>query len=104
MRPTEPLTKMSTRPRKMFLRRGARSTRKAENLTAICESIVSTMWDPQHLATLQASTVCHGDSFIFFLFFISIPLLRSRSQYNSKAILALNVLAYCPVFDPISFT
>jgi hypothetical protein len=35
----------------------ARTVRKADNLAAICEPIVYTMWNPQHLTTLQASTV-----------------------------------------------
>jgi hypothetical protein len=37
---TQPLTDMSTRSRKMFLRSRARPVRKADNLTAICEPIV----------------------------------------------------------------
>jgi hypothetical protein len=42
----------------MFLGSEVRPVRKADNLTAICEPTVYTMWDPQHLTTLQASTVC----------------------------------------------
>jgi hypothetical protein len=37
--------------------------RDAENSDAICEPIVQTMWDPQHLPTLRASTAPYGDSF-----------------------------------------
>jgi hypothetical protein len=37
--------------------------RRADNLAAICEPTASTMWDPEHLAGLQASTACYGDSF-----------------------------------------
>jgi hypothetical protein len=47
----------------MFLGSRARPVRRADNLTAICEPIVYTMWDPQHLTTLQASTACYEDSF-----------------------------------------
>jgi hypothetical protein len=41
--------------------------REAVNLTPICEPIAQTMWDPQHLTTLEASTVCYQDSFNYFL-------------------------------------
>jgi hypothetical protein len=47
------LTEMSTRNRKiMLLVSRARQVRRADNLTAICEPIVYTMWNPQHLTTL----------------------------------------------------
>jgi hypothetical protein len=46
---TEPLKEMSTRK---YLGGQARPASKADNLTAICEPIVYTMWDPQHLTTL----------------------------------------------------
>jgi hypothetical protein len=36
----------------MFLGSKVRRVRKADNLTAICEPIVQTMWDPKHLTTL----------------------------------------------------
>jgi hypothetical protein len=38
---------------------------RADNLTAICELIVSKMWEPQRLSTLWASTACYRDSFTF---------------------------------------
>jgi hypothetical protein len=61
------LTQMCTRSRKIFvLGSRARPERKADNPTAICEPIVSAMWDPQHLTTLQASTGCYRDSFTFY--------------------------------------
>jgi hypothetical protein len=53
----------------MFLGSKARLVRRADNLTAICEPIVYTMWDPQHLTTLSASKACYGDSFTFFFYF-----------------------------------
>jgi hypothetical protein len=40
---------------------------KADNLTAICELIVLTMWDLQHLTTLLFSAGCYEDSLIFLL-------------------------------------
>jgi hypothetical protein len=42
----------------MFLGSKVRRVRKADNFTAICEPIVYTMWDPEHL-----TTACYGDSF-----------------------------------------
>jgi hypothetical protein len=46
----------------MFLWSKAQPVNRADNFTAICEQIVWTMQDPQHLTTLQASTACYGDS------------------------------------------
>jgi hypothetical protein len=40
-----------------------RPEREADYLTAICDPIVYTMWDPQHLPTLEVSTACYRDSF-----------------------------------------
>jgi hypothetical protein len=40
-----------------------RSEREDEYITAICERIVRTLWEPRHLTTLWVSTVCYGDSF-----------------------------------------
>jgi hypothetical protein len=49
----------------------ARPARKADNIIAICEPIVSKMWDPQCLVTLHASKTCYRDSFtsLFYLIF-----------------------------------
>jgi hypothetical protein len=33
---------------------------EADRLTTICEQIVQTMWDFQHLKTLQPTTACYG--------------------------------------------
>jgi hypothetical protein len=38
--------------------------RKAENLTAICESAVWIMWEPRRLTNLRVSTTCYRDTFI----------------------------------------
>jgi hypothetical protein len=57
LRPTQPLTEMSTSK--------GRPTRKADNLTAICEPIVYKMWEPRRLTTLWAFTACYRDSFTF---------------------------------------
>jgi hypothetical protein len=54
----------------MFLGSRARPERKAGNLTAICEPNVYTVWDPQHLTTLEVSTVCYGDSLNYFFSFL----------------------------------
>jgi hypothetical protein len=38
----------------------------ADSLTAMYEPIVWTIWDPQHLTTLEVS---YGESFTFFFYF-----------------------------------
>jgi hypothetical protein len=53
----------------MFLGTRVRPVRKADNLTAIYEPIVYTLWD-QHLTTLEASTACYEDSFTFYYFLV----------------------------------
>jgi hypothetical protein len=40
-----------------------RPARKADNLTAIYEPIINTIWNPRHFTTLQASTAHYRDSF-----------------------------------------
>jgi hypothetical protein len=57
---TQPLTEMSTRN---IPEDKGRPGRKVDNLTAICEPIVSKMWEPQHLTTLWASTARYRDTF-----------------------------------------
>jgi hypothetical protein len=37
--------------KKMFLESGAQLALKADNITAICEPVVYTIWDPQHFTT-----------------------------------------------------
>jgi hypothetical protein len=61
---TQPLTEMSTRN---IPGGEGRQTRKAHNLTAICEPIVYKMWEPQHLTTLRVSTARYRDTFTFYL-------------------------------------
>jgi hypothetical protein len=59
---TQLLTEMSTRKLpggKVWL------ALKADDVTAICELLVSKMWEPQHLKTLWACTACYRDSFTF---------------------------------------
>jgi hypothetical protein len=54
LRITQPLTEMSTGY--MSISGGkALASRRADNLAAICEPTVRTMWDPQHPTTLEAS-------------------------------------------------
>jgi hypothetical protein len=43
-----------------------RPARKADNLTAICETTVYKMCEPRRLTTLWASTVCYRHSFTLF--------------------------------------
>jgi hypothetical protein len=59
LRLTLPLTEMSIRN----LPGGkGRPGRKAD-LSAICESFVCKIWEPQYLTTVQAFTACYRDSF-----------------------------------------
>jgi hypothetical protein len=51
----------------------------ADNLTAIYEPIVQTMWDLQHLTTLEAS---YGASFYFFQFFIFIFIHYGNTEHR----------------------
>jgi hypothetical protein len=57
---TQPLTEMSAGN---IPGGKGRSTRKADNLTAICEPIVYKMWEPQHLTTLWVSTASYRNTF-----------------------------------------
>jgi hypothetical protein len=41
----------------------SQSVREADNLTAVCEPIVWTVCDPQHLTALQTFTISERDSF-----------------------------------------
>jgi hypothetical protein len=61
---TQLLTEMSNGSRKIMLL-GVQSGRCVglDNITAMWEPIVSTMWDHQHLPTVKASMACYGDSF-----------------------------------------
>jgi predicted transglutaminase-like protease len=56
----------------MFLGSRGRPVRRADNLTAICEPIVQTMWNPQHVTTLWSSRSCYGDSFTLLYFYCHI--------------------------------
>jgi hypothetical protein len=60
---TQPLTEISIRNIPGAKRWQAR---KADNLTAICESIVQKMWEPRRLTTLWASTASYRDRFTFY--------------------------------------
>jgi hypothetical protein len=71
---TQPLTEISTRN---LPRVKGRPSRKADNLTAICEPIVWKAYQPRSLTTLWASTACHRDSFTY------LNMLRDRSEEAS---------------------
>jgi hypothetical protein len=49
----------------MLLGSRSRPVRRTGNLAAICETIVYTMLDPEHLTILEASTACYGDNFFY---------------------------------------
>jgi hypothetical protein len=55
-----PLGLVSTTEELLGRKSKVRVLRGADNLTAICEPVVWTMWDPQHMTTVEA---CCGDSF-----------------------------------------
>jgi hypothetical protein len=76
---TQPLTEMSTRNIRGEGGGKGRLARKADNLAAICESIVKKMWKPRRLTTLWASTACYRHSFIFFL----LPVFISRREIQT---------------------
>jgi hypothetical protein len=57
---TQPLTEMNT---KNLPAGKGRLTRKADNLTAICEPTVYKMWKPQPLTTLWTFTACYRVNF-----------------------------------------
>jgi hypothetical protein len=59
---TQPLTETNTMN---VLGGKGRKAHKADNLTAICESILQIMWDPQRLTTLWTFTACYRDRFTF---------------------------------------
>jgi hypothetical protein len=48
-----------------FLESRARLVHKANNITAIGYPIVETMWDPDRLTILLASTACYEDSLFY---------------------------------------
>jgi hypothetical protein len=70
----QPLTKISTR--NLPVGKG-RPARKADNLTAVYEPTVYTMWKPRRFTVLWVSTACYLDSFTFFhLFLLLVKCLR----------------------------
>jgi hypothetical protein len=65
---TQPLTVISTRN----LSGGkGRPVRKADNLTAICRSIVYKKCEPRRLTTIWASAACYRDSLLYLFIFDS---------------------------------
>jgi hypothetical protein len=79
---TQPLTEMSTRD--LFLGKG-RPSHEADNLTAICDTIVYKMWESRRLTILWASTACYRDNcnFNFLLFyFVSFSDVNDRVVRN----------------------
>jgi hypothetical protein len=82
----------------MFLGSGARPVRMADNLNAICELIVYTMWDPQHITTLLAFTACYGYSFTLYIYlYIKVTgeikiRIFSNSHYHSNKLWIYNLL------------
>jgi hypothetical protein len=61
---TQPLTEMCTRN---LPGSKGRAARKADNLTAPCETVFLKIWEPRHLTNIWASTACYRDSVTFSL-------------------------------------
>jgi hypothetical protein len=53
----------------------------ADNLTAICELTVWTIWDPQHLATLQTSMACYMIA-LFILYVVRFEVFTAVTMKN----------------------
>jgi hypothetical protein len=53
-------------------------TRKANNLTIICELILYKMWEPRRLTTLWASTSFYRDNFSFLVILIFLTTLMEK--------------------------
>jgi hypothetical protein len=87
---TQPLTEMSTRN----LPGGkGRPARKADNLTAICETIVYKMWEPRRLMGL------HGllrNSFTFYL----LPHTSWCGDHAHRQIYPCSLAAFLPTVAP----
>jgi hypothetical protein len=64
---TQHLTEMSTKNLPGGRRR---PTRKADNLTSICEPIIKKMWEPRRLTAQWTSTACYRNIFIYLFYFI----------------------------------
>jgi hypothetical protein len=67
------------------------------------------MWDPQHLTTLEASTVCHGDRFLLYEYTFtlgihdSLHFLKLNSLKNSEHATAGAIGNPVRVSEPLSF-
>jgi hypothetical protein len=78
---TRPLTEMSIRNPSGGKGRPAR---KADNLTAICETIVWQMWEPRRLTNLWASKARYRDSFTFFIFLPSMQVALLSTERRAR--------------------
>jgi hypothetical protein len=83
----------------MFLGSRARPVRRAENLAAICEPVVWTMWDPHNLTTIQAFPACYGDSFTFTSFICTSFLRYITVIFYLSLYLFMSVPAFCQRFQ-----
>jgi hypothetical protein len=78
---TQILSEMSTR--NLPVGKG-RLSRKADNLTAICEPIIYKMWEPQRLTTLWVSMACYKNSFTFLIIWDIIYPMREKRVWMYK--------------------
>jgi hypothetical protein len=89
---TQPLTDVST---KNLPGGKGRAARKANNLTAICEPIVTKVWEPRRLTPLWASTDCYGDSLFLLMGLKDHCFLRGRRKSVTQANELPCALRYC---------
>jgi hypothetical protein len=91
---TQPLTEMNNRN---FHGGKGQQAHNGDNLTIICELIVSKMWEPQCRTTLRASVACYTDSFTLILIILpAIHLINigsiSLPELNESRILNLALM------------
>jgi hypothetical protein len=87
---TQPLTDMRT---KNLLGGKGRPTRKAHNLTVICEPIVWKMWEPRRLTTQWAFIACYRDSFTLEIYYIH------RISKDNLHMDGMYIDTYGPIFE-----
>jgi hypothetical protein len=90
---TQPLTEMSTR---IFPEGKERSSRKAGNLTAICEPIFWKTWEPRRPTTPWDSTDCYRDSFTAHMTRGNVSTLFTR--LHLRLVLSFTLIWFFPPF------
>jgi hypothetical protein len=91
---TQPLTEISTRNLPGCKGQLAHN---GDNLTTICELIVSKKWEPQRLTTLRAYMACYRDSFTFMLIILSSIHLKSVGSISLPQLKGSGILNLAPM-------